>query len=344
MSDVISSADARPVRAGFRRLAVAAAITSLVVIAVGGATRATDSGLACPTWPGCFTGGDFLPPITGEFVDGLGRNVTGINIWLEHSHRLVAGLLAVQVAALLVWVLRRYRHVPGLLWPVVVAAVAVNVQALLGALVVWNLVQAELVTLHLGLGTATMVLLIFLAARSHGAVATAGLRRPAEPNRARLWRLSVITTAMLWGQILIGGHLSGIHGGLAFKSRPLLGIFTIGPITIEEEAINVVHRYLAYAVAALVMVLAIRIKRSVDAAGGPAQLWARVSAGLVGLQIVLGVTNLYSDLSYVSVIPHLAVASWILAALTMTTIHLCDRDDLGSAARTPAPDRIGAGV
>ena len=326
---------------GFRRLATSAALTSLVVIAIGGATRATDSGLACPTWPGCFTGGDFLPPITGQFVDGLGRNVTGLNIWLEHSHRLVAGLLALQIAALLVWALKSLRHVSGLLWPVVVAAVAVNVQAVLGALVVWNLVQAELVTLHLGLGTGTMVLMIVVAARSRGV-----MRQPTSPDRARLWRLGVVVTAILWGQILIGGHLSGIHGGLAFKSRSLLGIFTIGPITIEEEAVNVAHRYLAYAVAVLVMVLAIRIKRAISNRGpgidlGAAQRWARVSAALVGLQILLGITNLYTDLSYVSVIPHLVVASWILASLSMTTISLTDRGDDTSGDTGVSPDRIG---
>lgn len=306
----------------FRRLALSAAVTALVVIAVGGATRATDSGLACPTWPGCFTGGDFLPPISGQFVDALGRTVGGINIWLEHSHRLIAGVLALQIAALLVWVVRSYRHVPGLLWPVVVAAVAVNVQAILGALVVWNLVRVELVTTHLGLGTATMALMVYLAARARGV-----LRAPEEPWRRQLWRFAVGVTAVLWAQILIGGHLTGIHGGLAYKSEVLLGLFSVGPITVEAEAFNVAHRYVALVVAGLIMALGIRLKRYADSGlGGPAAgralRWTRIAAVLTGLQIALGVANLYSDLSFVSVIPHLMVASWILAAMVMVCVSL----------------------
>lgn len=304
--------------AGFRRLSTSAALTSLVVIAVGGATRATDSGLACPTWPGCFTGGDMLPPLTGSYVDGLGRSVTGLNVWLEHGHRLLAGVLAIQVAVLLIWVLARHRRDRGLLWPIVVAAVMVNVQALLGALVVWNLVQVELVTTHLGLGTATMLLLVYLAARARGP-----LERPGDPTRRQLWRLGAITTGVLWLQVLVGGHLSGVHGGLAYKSDPMLGVFSLGPITVEPEAVNVVHRVMALLVAGLVMSVAARVRRS--DVGGTSLRWARLAVGLTVLQVLLGVANLWSDLSFVSVIPHLAVASWMLAAMAMLLISLCDR-------------------
>lgn len=326
---------------GFSRLALAAVLTSLVVIAVGGATRATDSGLACPTWPGCFTGSDFLPPLSGEFVDSLGRSVTGVNVWLEHSHRLLAGALGLQIAVLLVWVLVSYRHQPGLLWPTVAAAVAVNVQAVLGALVVWNLVQVELVTIHLGLGTATMALMVYLAARSRGS-----LHVPTEGMRV-LWRYALAFTGVLWVQILIGGHLTGVTGGLAYKADPAMGIFSVGPITMEAEAVNVVHRYLAFVVAGLIIWLAIRIKRTRGSSDGSdiaqvrlgvALRWARVAAGLTGLQILLGVANLWSNLSFVSVIPHLAVASWILACMVMVAISLSRRQDLSIDPQLdPAP-------
>ncbi|CAN5316574.1 COX15/CtaA family protein [soil metagenome] len=321
-----------PVSPAFRRLALSAAITTLVVIAVGGATRATDSGLACPTWPGCFSTGDFLPPTSADFQDARGLSMSGINIWLEHSHRLIAGLLALQIAALLVWVLKSYRRVPGLLWPVVAAAVAVNVQALLGALVVWNMVRAELVTTHLGLGTATMGLMIYVAARARGP-----MHLPADAGRRRLLRFALVVTGVLWVQILVGGHLTGVHGGLAYVSDPMRGLFSIGPIRIEAEAFNVVHRYLAYIVAGLIMVLSGRVRRA--GVGGAARGWSLAAAGLVGVQIILGITNLYSNLSFVSVIPHLMVASWILAAMVMVCIALTERE---GAVAAPDPADLGA--
>ena len=40
----------------FQRLAAATVIASFVLVVIGVAVRATDSGVACPHWPGCFEG------------------------------------------------------------------------------------------------------------------------------------------------------------------------------------------------------------------------------------------------------------------------------------------------
>src|ERR687891_1871780 len=70
-------ADSRkpPTWTRFAKLAVAAAVATFVLIAVGGLVRAPDSGLGCPDWALCF--GDWLPPAE-------------LHAWIEHSHRLIA--------------------------------------------------------------------------------------------------------------------------------------------------------------------------------------------------------------------------------------------------------------
>lgn len=285
---------------GFARLAVVTTGVTLVLIAVGGAVRATDSGLACPTWPGCFSGGDFLPP-------------PDLNVWLEHGHRLIAGVVGLMVATQAIWALRRYRHRGEILWPSVVAALAVVVQALLGALVVWLQLRAELVTAHLGLGMAVVGCLLFVAVAANrpGQADGRGIDR-------RLARASLAVTGLTFLQILVGGHVTGLGAGLAFVGGfPWLGIATFGPVASEGDAYNVAHRVLA-AVLLLGVGLLVRTARRAGGTG-----WRRTlptaAAALVGVQALIGVANLWNGLSWVSVIPHLAVASWIWAVLVVHT-------------------------
>jgi heme a synthase len=287
-----------PAASGFSRLAVATAVASLVLVTLGGVVRATESGLACPTWPGCFSAGDFAP-------------AADLQVWLEHSHRLLAGVVALMIAAQLVWALARYRRRPAILWPVVGAAVAVNVQALLGAIVVWNLLRAELVTAHLGLAMAIVGLLLFVAVESVPTTTSASAS-------AHIHRTALAVTVLCYVQVLVGGHVSGVGSGLAFAGDPLLGLASLGPIQGEGEFFNVAHRVLA---AALVVAIGVLVRRARKAGvdGWLARL-PHLAAGLVALEVLIGVGNLWSGLSFLTVIPHLAVASWIWALLVLTTV------------------------
>ena len=288
---------------GFSRLAVVTAGISLLLVAIGGAVRATDSGLACPTWPGCFSAGDFLPP-------------AGLSVWLEHTHRLVAGLVGILVAVQAIWAIARYRHRAWIVWPAVTAAVAVVVQAALGALVVLNLLRAELVTAHLGMGMLVVACLLLIAVNATSPASGV----PESPASRRFARAAVGVTGLTLVQILVGGHVTGIAAGLAFTNNgfPFLGLFSFAPVTSAPQAFNVAHRLLAVALAAAVMALVWLARRSGQ------QGWLlrlpRIAAWLVVVQIAIGVGNLVTELSFLTVIPHLAVASWIWTALVLTSV------------------------
>lgn len=291
---------------GLQRLAVVSAVATLGLISLGGTVRATDSGLACPTWPGCFYAGDFVP-------------AADLNVWLEHSHRLVAGVVGLLIAAMTVWVLARYRHRRDVLWPTLLAAVLVNVQALIGAFVVWRLLQAELVTTHLGLAMVITACLITVAVNLRWPPVSAGGNRD-----LRLATRSSVVAGLTLVQILVGGHVTGIGAGLAYRldGFPLMdgAVFPALASATERQLFHASHRWLGLVLLIAAVWLWRQAPRMVpDGVSDNERKWLlrlpAIGAGLVVLQALIGVANLWSELSWVTVMPHLSVAALIWATL-----------------------------
>lgn len=296
---------------GFRRLAVVTTALALALVTLGGAVRATDSGLACPDWPRCF--GVWLPP-------------ADLHMWLEHSHRLLAGVVGLAILGVMMWALAGFRDRPSVLWPSVAALVLVMAQAALGALVVLRLLRAELVTAHLGMAMIVVGCLAYLTVN----VTRPPLPRAQTPPRdLRFARLAGAVAVISFVQILVGGHVTGIAAGLVYTDFPLMGGALVPAITSEREAFHVAHRLLAYLLAGgavYLSVAAVRHRRALQAAGEwthqhrwlvSLPLW---TVALVVAQIGLGVANLLTATSFLTVIPHLAVASWIWTVLVVLAV------------------------
>lgn len=320
---------------GFQRAGVVTTALTLGLVALGGAVRATGSGLACPDWPFCYgkvlPGSADIPPETGYAL---------WNVWLEHSHRTVASLVGLLVLALAVWAVARHRSRPLVLWPCLAALVLVTVQAGLGALVVLRQLRAELVTAHLGLGMLVVGCLVVVTVaaserRSPGESSTGPTRsadsQPAADARStlrrrRFARVAAAVAALAFVQILVGGHVTGLGAGLAYTDFPLMDGALLPAVDSEQEVFHAVHRMLAYGLAAAVVYLcarAVRYRRQLVAAGlwTAGQRWLLTlpmwTASLVVLQIGLGILNLMTRTAPAVVAAHLAVASLIWTALVV---------------------------
>jgi len=281
----------------FAKLAVAAAVATFVLIAVGGLVRATDSGLGCPDWPLCF--GNWLPPVD-------------LHAWIEHTHRLTAAVFVgplVGAVGLITVFTHRRRDLP-LLAAAVVAGVLVIVQSLLGAAVVLQGLAAELVTAHLGMGLTVLAAVIFIAERAaHGPM-------PAAHARPGLTRLVGLTAVAIFAQMLLGSWVTGQHAGLAFADFPLMNGSVMPAVVGSEQAVHLAHRLVSLVVAGLVGWSALAVRRSTDLRLlRTLALWMVV---LVVVQIALGGLNVISRLSALFVVPHLAVG----AALWGTSVWL----------------------
>jgi heme A synthase len=275
----------------FATIAIAAAVATFVLISAGGLVRATDSGLGCPDWPGCFFASDWIPPAE-------------LHAWIEHTHRLIAafavGPLIAAVGLITVFTPAKRRDRP-LLLAAAAAGVLVIVQAILGAIVVWEQLRADLVSAHLAMAMTVFALTLFIADRSlHGPM-------PARSADRGLQRLVGWTAAAVFAQMVLGSYVTGHDAGLAFADFPLMNGTLLPDFVTSEQIVQAAHRGLALLVAILVAVTWWRVRGSTDAA------WPRRLAAFGGIliiiQLALGAANVWSRLSAFFVVPHLAVGA-----------------------------------
>ena len=292
----------------FRRLAVVTIAATFVLIAVGGLVRATDSGLGCPDWPRCF--GRLVPPAE-------------LHAWIEHSHRLVASVVMVLVALLVVAAYRTGQE-RAVRRAAVAALVMVLAQALIGAFVVWWKLRADSVTLHLATALALVALLIYIGFRAR--YASDRSRRHGQDRG--FVRLAGAGAGLLYLQMLVGSTVTGHHAGLAYPLNVLLP--DLGP---SVARIQLAHRALAMVVGALVLAIWVVARRTQRAHPTVTRL-AGYAAGLVAVQIGLGLANVANRLSALTVVPHLAVGALLWGTMVALVLH-ADRF-AGTPARDPA--------
>ncbi|MEB3264168.1 MAG: COX15/CtaA family protein [Synechococcus sp.] len=274
-------------------------VALLALVAIGGATRVMEAGLACPDWPLCY--GVLLP----------GRQMN-MQVFLEWFHRLDAFLVGLALLVLCGLSLWWRSRLPG--WFPLFSGAAlllVAVQGGLGALTVTRLLQADVVTAHL----ATALGLV--------ALVSAGYQRlEAPPQRPPLWfpLLAALALALVFAQCVLGGLMASQWAvdrclAAAEGCRWLLA-----------------HRLGAYPGAAAVLVLALaslalpRRCRSLQLFSGSALL-------LVAAQVALGVATLRQQLQW----PALTVAHQLDAALLVAVLAATLGRSLAAEGAAGAP-------
>jgi heme A synthase len=224
---------ARDVRAVGSAKKLGVAFIGLVVVVwallvLGALVRANDAGLACPDWPLCF----------GEVVPQLDMRVA-----FEFSHRVLAGSVTI-VFALLSWLSWRNPAVAATTRNlIVVAALLLGVQILLGALTVWELLASWTVTSHLITGNAVAVAILLIAMSLRET--TAPVERGPVPSAVRT--AICLAAALLLLQMLLGGLVSSRYAGLSCPEWPTCNAGVWFPTWRGPVGLHLLHRSNAYA-------------------------------------------------------------------------------------------------
>ena len=288
----------------FQKLALVTLATTIVLVTIGVMVRATDSGLACPHWPGCFDG-QFLPSLSD-----------GYQVWLEWIHRTVAVLIGFEILALAALGVIDHRDRPSLMWPSIAAVGLVGFQAWLGRETVRLGNSGESVTAHLTAALLLVGLLVFVSVRSGFPARLSGR------GSQRFTLLAAFAAAATFALLLFGSNVTATDSALVFPDWPLMGGSLIPPLT-EASSAHVLHRWIAGLVGVIVAVVAVVAVRTQRAHPTIVRL-AVGAAALFAVQIVVGGLQVMTDLSAWTQTLHLALGAIIwamLAGLAVTSYY-----------------------
>lgn len=328
-------------RALGRWLLVVAALV-FCIVAVGGITRLTESGLSITEWKPIrgtippltdadwqaeFTGYKSIPQYeafnSGMTLDGFKR----IYFW-EYLHRLLARTIGTVLAIILLVFWWRRWIPPGYGWRTLLIFALGGLQGLIGWWMVASGLQTRTEVSHIRLAVHLLAAMLIYGVLIWTALDLFALARSLSGQRARLRALPALAIVALAIQLALGAFTAGLRAGYAFSSWPLMGesLFPAGGwkagagaianLVSNPVVVQFVHRWWAFVVAALILLVARALWR-----GGAPSL-ARLLLALVVLQIALGIATLLSGVDIVLAVGHQAGGAALLAALIWCAHHL----------------------
>jgi heme a synthase len=328
-------------RSGVRTWLYVVAALVVAMVAVGGATRLTGSGLSITEWRPV-TGA--LPPLSetewaAEFAkykdtpqymilnQGMGLSAFKILYGWEWGHRLLGRIIGLVffLPLLMFWWQGRISRRLGL--GLLALGVLGGLQGAIGWIMVASGLQPGMtavapIKLALHLTTASLILagLVWLAAGERGGIAP--------PAPARLRATAMLLPILVLVQIFLGGLVAGSHAGLVYNTWPTMDgsfvppadtLFAIRPwienFVDNHALVQFDHRVTAY------LVVAVALAHAVDARlSGTSGAGGRASgvAVLTLLQVALGIATLLLGVPLWAALAHQVLA---MAVLSMATVH-----------------------
>ncbi|MDF7813538.1 COX15/CtaA family protein [Hymenobacter sp. YC55] len=334
----------------FRFFGILTVISVYLLILVGGIVRSTGSGMGCPDWPKCF--GTWVPPTQAnelpagykeiytaqrvaknqklaKTLERLGFKQVASQIfahptqfietdfnatktWIEYVNRLLGALIGVFIFLTVILALPYWRRDRAVFWLAFASFLLTGFQGWLGSLVVSTNLLPELVTVHMALALLIVAMLIYAVDRSQqGQVAPVlGQRAVSRKLIPLLW----ITTFLTFGQIVLGTQVREQVDVVATAANYLNRANWV------EQLGNIfkVHRSFSLLLLVLNVYVGYQLYQTRNA---HLQRLATVTMGLLGLEIIAGVTLAYLALPATVQPVHLTVATILFGAQFLTIIR-----------------------
>jgi cytochrome c oxidase assembly protein subunit 15 len=327
------------------------ALLVLAIVAVGGITRLTESGVSITEWKPV-TGA--LPPLsaqqwqaefdayrqTPQFTEINGpagmtlATYKFIYFW-EWVHRLLARAIGLVLIAVTAWFWIR-RKIPAGYKPRLVALIAlIGLQGAIGWWMVESGIVNDVKVSHFRLAAHLLTALLTLGGLVWTALDLLALSRDPAARPAPVTGFGWIVLAALTLQLLLGAWVAGLRAGTVagggwfeWDAWPLMqGRFfpegidwaagALRAIGNDPFLIHFLHRWWAWVVVALLIVLARKVRRSARGASVAVH-------SAFGTQILLGIATVWSGVALWLAVLHQAVGAMLVAA-TVWGVHALGR-------------------
>lgn len=327
----------RPPAAAPRPLALSrwlliVALLVFCMVVVGGITRLTESGLSITEWKPI---SGAIPPLTHEqwmaafeayqkipeyqqINRGMSLSDFQFIFFWEWVHRLLGRVIGLAFALPLAWFAWR-RQVPPGYGPRLLALLALGgLQGAIGWWMVKSGLSVRTDVSHYRLAVHLLTALFIIGGLIWTALDLADFART-RARPARLTGFAMVALAVLAVQLLFGAFTAGLDAGYVASDWPLMndhlvpeGISWMGSLwaTLSSDPylVHFIHRWWAWAAAAMLILLARRAK----AAGcrGPSMA---INAA-VGAQVLLGIATVMSGIALWLAVLHQAVGAIVVAS------------------------------
>lgn len=314
----------------FQKIAFASLLSVLLLIFVGAVVRVTGAGLGCPDWPTCW--GCLVPPWKVEQVDlskidferfqkkaeRLGRDPETVtpehilesfnprHVWTEYINRLTSLPVGILAVATLVAAYGLPKDQARVKWTALLALVVILINAVMGARVVYSGIKPGILTAHMALAMFLIVIQVYTFWRGTESPSRLSFS-PSSLARLRLWVGALLALVVVEG--IMGTQIRELTDAMAKSHEGQLRSEWIEEL--EGTTVYLVHRSFSWLIVAATGWAWFLTRKADGGAMGRAE---RLTIGIVGIQMILGLIMSQYQVHEVAQVLHVGLAAILLAA------------------------------
>lgn len=269
----------------------------------GGIVRMTQSGMGCPDWPKCF--GLWIPPVNAsqlpaDFESYLSKqdidhSFNVYHTWIEYINRLLGALLGLFILIYSVYVGFFYQKFKkGFFTVALLLLLAVILEGLLGAIVVYQNLQVSTVTIHLLGAIIIAILPLINIAKTKNKILSAS-----KTSNIALFLFAIIILIQFYLGTQVRENVDTVSKVLLYEQRELW----ISQLDVRF----IIHRSFSWLVIVAYLFLMYSIKELEEI-----KKLGTYLGFLLGVNLVLGISMVYLDMPAIAQPLHLIFGSLLL--------------------------------